>query len=200
MEAGTTPPEQNEGEGKVEVEKEAFLERLNKESEKRKQAEDELSELRSKIVEFEDRDKSETERERAARLRAEEQLTSLQTEVTSLKKGSWVRSAAAEFNFFDPEDAVAHLGGQLADLEDQREARKVVERLAKQKEHLVRSEKQKPRPEIGKVYEQQAGNGGQQGTISPQQAAAMSRAQQEQEFAEGLAQELGKFTQGWYTG
>src|SRR5690349_10315507 len=106
-------------------------ERFEEVNRRAKKAEEELLSLRDKLVEFEDRDKSEVERERSARERAESQLTEMMNRVTSLEKGSWVRSAAAELNFHDPEDAVAHLGSQLANLEDQREAKRLVERLAK---------------------------------------------------------------------
>jgi hypothetical protein len=83
-----------------------------------RQAEKELADLRSKILEFEDRDKSEVDRERSARQRAESQLAELTGKVTSLEKGSWVRSVAAELNFHDPEDAVQHLRDDLGRLED----------------------------------------------------------------------------------
>jgi hypothetical protein len=207
VEATTTPPDQKvpetpEVEGKEGKEKEQAVpyDRFKEVNERAKQLDEELADMRTKLVEFEDRDKSDVERERAARERAEAQLNDLMGKVTSLEKGAWVRSAAAELNFHDPEDAVAHLHDRLGKLEDQREAKKLVERLAKSKEHLVRSEKPKPKPPaIGQVFAGQDTEKSGQPALSPQQRAA----EQEQRFAEGLRQELSKFLpqnseSGWY--
>lgn len=168
---------------------------LERRKEAQKKAERELAELREKILEFEDRDKSELERAKDRAVRAETQLQELSGKVTSLEKGAWVRSAAAEFNFHDPEDAVVNLSSQLGGFEDPREARRAVERLAKSKSHLIREEKKDQRPRIGQVL-----NNGQQAEVKPQnpaQAAQMEAAAREVQFAEGLANELGKFRDKW---
>ena len=203
MEAGTKPPEQEVPEtsdvettadGKPKSEERVPYERLEQESKRARKAEAELAEMRDKILQFEDRDKSETERDRAARERAESQLTQLQEQVTSLQKGAWVRSAAAELKFHDPEDAVAHLSGQLAGLEDAREAKRAVQALAKSKAHLVQEEKKpETRPSIGRVLQPEAEKGEPQ-HVTPAQAAA----EQDRRAAEGLAAELKKFTDNWH--
>lgn len=161
-----------------------------------KQAEKELDDLRNKILEFEDRDKSEVDRERSARQRAESQLGELMNKVTSLEKGAWVRSAAAELNFHDPEDAVSHLRENLAGLEDQRDAKRLVRKLADGKKHLVREEKKDERRSIGQVFagQQVPQQQGQQQQRSPQQVAA----ERELEFAQGLSQQLARFKDGWH--
>jgi hypothetical protein len=159
-----------------------------------KQAQDELDELRARLTEFEDRDKSETERERAARERAERQVQELSQTVTGLQKGSWVRSAAAELEFHDPEDAVTYLSDRLASFEDERDAKRAVRDLAKRKGHLVREARKDERPNLQRVFGgQQAGQQNGQQQVTPAQAAAMQEAQ----FAEGLAGELGKFRDKW---
>lgn len=162
-----------------------------------KQAEKELEDLRNKILEFEDRDKSEVDRERSARQRAESQLGELMTKVTSLEKGAWVRQAAADMDFHDPEDAVSHLRENLPSLEDQRDAKRLVRKLADQKKHLVREAKKDDRRPIGQVFagqqvqqQQQAG----QAQRTPQQIAA----ERELEFAQGLSQQLSRFRDGWH--
>lgn len=163
----------------------------------RREAEDKLEELQQRVLDFEDRDKSETERAKARAERAEQQLQQLQTTVTGLQKGAWVRSAAAELNFHDPEDAVTYLQGKLAGLEDEREAKRIVKNLASQKKHLVREERQEERPNLQRVFggsqAEQANGGGQRQQLTPAQAAA----RQEIQFAEGLAGELGKFRERW---
>ncbi len=178
--------------------------RFDEVNKRAKQAEQDLSDMRSKIIEFEDRDKSEVDRERAARERAESQLGELMGKVTSLEKGAWVRSAAAELNFHDPEDAVMHLQGDLGKLEDAREAKRLVRKLAESREHLVRQEKKNERPSIGRVFTgQQYENGGQQQQPRQQVSAAQAAAQQEQQFAEGLKNQLSKFlpenSDNWYS-
>lgn len=165
-----------------------------------RQAEKELSDLRSKILEFEDRDKSEVDRERSARQRAEAQLAELTGKVTSLEKGSWVRSVAAELNFHDPEDAVQHLRDQLGGMEDQTDARRLVRNLAKTKKHLIREEKKEERPSLGQMFtgqavqQQQGANGQQPQRVSAQQLAAEREAQ----LAKGLADQLGQFKDKWH--
>lgn len=171
------------------------FEEVNKRARK---AEQELADLRGKILDFEDRDKTEVERERSARQRAESQLAELTGKVTSLEKGSWVRSVAAELNFHDPEDAVQHLREQLGSMEDQGDARRLVKNLAKSKKHLVREEKGQERPTVARMFagqgiEQQQGQG-QPRAATPQQLAA----QQEMQLAQGLAEQLGQFRDKWH--
>jgi chromosome segregation ATPase len=185
--------EAHEGDGDGEDRRVPYsrFEEVNKRA---KQAQDELDELRSRLTEFEDRDKSETERERSARERAERQVQELTQTVTGLQKGSWVRSAAAELNFHDPEDAVTYLTDRLASFEDERDAKREVRALAKRKAHLVREENKDQRPNLQRVFGgQQNGNQPNAQPVTPAQAVAMQEAQ----FAEGLAGELSKFQDKW---
>lgn len=173
-------------------------ERFEEVNNRAKEASRELEELRAKLIEFEDRDKSEVERERAARERAETQLGELMGKVTSLEKGAWVRSAAAELGFHDPEDAVTHLYSQLGGLEDQREAKRLVKRLAESKPHLhQKEEKKQERPPISRVF------AGEQTGQQQQPNRAQRAAEAEQQFAEGLRKELAKFlpenSDSWYS-
>lgn len=175
-------------------------ERLEQESKRAKKAEQELAELRNRILEFEDRDKSEVDRERTARQRAEQMIAELSGKVTSLEKGAWVRSAAAELDFHDPEDAVQHLRDQLGNLEDDREAKRLVKRLADNKKHLVRAQKAEERPGIRQMFmgdgvPAQQANGQSQQPKTPQQRAA----DRELEFAQGLSRQLNQFREGWQT-
>jgi hypothetical protein len=163
-----------------------------------KKAEQELQELRDRILDFEDRDKSEAERDKARAERAERELSQMMQKVTGLEKGSWVRSAAAELNFHDPEDAVSHLMQNLAGFEDQRDAKRAVQQLARSKKHLVRDEKAQPeRSPLTRVFsgdqaQQQQSQGGR-AQKSPQQLSA----EREMELAQGLAQHLGQFRDRW---
>jgi hypothetical protein len=175
-------------------------ERFQEVNERAKQYEAKLEELQSKLVEFEDRDKSETERERAARERAEARANELLEQVTGLQKGSWVRSAALELGFHDPEDAVTYLSGKLAGMEDEREAKRAVKKLAESKKHLVREEKKDERPPLSRLFQaDQSQQNGQQQPVTP----AMQRAAAEAQFADGLRKELAKFlpenSDNWYS-
>lgn len=193
----TEPGDEKGKEGKGGDEQKVPYHRFEEVIAARREAEDKLEELQQRVLDFEDRDKSETERAKARAERAEQQLQSLQMTVTGLQKGAWVRSAAAELKFHDPEDAVTHLSSKLANLEDEREAKRAVQNLAKSKKHLLQEERAEERPNLTRVFggsqaEQQQGNGQRQ-PVSP----AMAQAYQEQQFAEGLAGELGKFRDRW---
>ena len=172
---------------------------LERRKEAQKRAEKELADLREKILEFEDRDKTELQRAQERATRAETQLGELSSRITAMEKGAWVRSAAAEFNFHDPEDAVVNLSGMLGEFEDQREARRAVEKLAKTKSHLIREDKPADKPRIGQVLNngQPQTNPQQVAQMNPAQAAYQQAAQREIEFATGLAEALGEFRNGW---
>jgi hypothetical protein len=168
-----------------------------------RQAEQELEDLRQKIIEFEDRDKSELDRAKDRASRAETALEQLSGKVTAMEKGAWVRSAAAELNFHDPEDAVAALN--LATLEDERHARREVDKLAKRKEHLVRQQKKEERPAIGRVFggdqvTTATGTQQQQPQLTAAQMAMRQNAEAELQFAESLKEQLNNFRSNWHDG
>lgn len=197
-EPNTPDPKQGEQNGEKTADEQRIpYSRFEEVNKRAKNAEQELSDLRSKIIEFEDRDKSEVERAKDRAQRAEAQLQEVMGKVTSLEKGAWVRSAAAELNFHDPEDAVSHLRDQLGGLEDSRDAKNLVKRLASSKKHLIREEKKEERPSLGRMFSgEQVPQDGQQSNrpLSPQQQAA----ERELEFAKGLRDQLGRYRDNWH--
>ena len=112
-----------------------------------KEAREELNGLSTRLQQIEDRDKSEVERERSARERAEQERNTLTDRLTKLERGGWVRQAAQEASFVDPEDAVVHV--DLSDIESERDAERAVKRLADRKKHLVQDEQRQP--QVGQV-------------------------------------------------
>ena len=86
---------------------------------------------------------------------------------------------------------MTYLGPKLAGMEDEREAKRAVKKLAESKKHLVRTETKDERPPLSRIFqsEQQTNQQAQQ-PMSPQ----VQQAQAERQFAEGLAAQLKKFT------
>ena len=194
--AQQTTPDTPEGEKSAEEQRIPYA-RFEEVNSRAKHAEKELEDLRQRIVDFEERDKSEAERAQARAQRAEERLQQMQSTVTAMQKGAWVRSAATEMGFHDPEDAVAHLQEKLVKLEDERDAKRMVKSLAQSKKHLVRGDEPRDeKPRIGRVFSgderAQSGNGQRQ-ALTREQAVA----QREAEFAHSLADELNKFRSNW---
>ena len=170
----------------------ARFEEVNKRA---KQAERETQELREQLLQFQDRDKSEVERERDARVRLEQRLTQLETENVAMQKGSWIRSAAAEANFHDPEDAFSLLRDQLGGFEDERDARKAVQRIASQKKHLVKDDEKPQRSPVSALFQGQGVNQAGQGQQQQRRLSPGEQAKQlELEQAESLAKALGEFS------
>lgn len=198
-EATTTEQDAAEGQngdGKPGEDQRIPYSRFEEVNKRAKDAEQKLAELNDKLLEFEDRDKSEVERERNARTRAESQLNDLMGKVTALEKGAWVRSAAAELNFHDPEDAMSLLRDKLAGLEDERDAKRLVQSIAKAKKHLVREEKANERPSLSQVFSGQ--NVGQQAQNGQARTPQQQAAERELKFAEGLRDQLGAFRDNWH--
>ena len=165
---------------------------LERRTQKQRQAEKRAQELEERLLQFEDRDKTELERERDARVRLEQRLTSLEQEKTALQKGSWIRSAASAANFHDPEDAFSLLRDQLAGFEDERDAERAVKRIANQKKHLVKPDEQPQRPSVSALFSGQAVQDGQnrKRQLSPQEQAEIRQHAE----VEQLAQALGEVT------
>jgi hypothetical protein len=131
---------------KADVEKQAFLERLNKESGKRKDAEKRLAELEAKLAERETEGLPELERERKQREQLEKRLADAEKAREESEKAIHVARAerwviAAAKDFADPEDATRFV--DLADIEDADQAERAVKRIAKAKPHLLKSEDRK---------------------------------------------------------
>ena len=147
----TEAPAENQ-EVKPDVEKEAFLERLNKESAKTKEAatkaatlERELADLRTKMEEREHADLPELERERKRAeglekkfAEAEQRAQQVESRAARMQAQQWVTNAASRLDFIDPDDAATFV--KLEDIEDATSAERAVKALAKQKAHLVKQE------------------------------------------------------------
>jgi hypothetical protein len=159
-----TPPDQNlVGEAK----------RLQKKAEK------EAADLRARVEELEDRDRTEAERLAKRAEQAERERDELQSRTKNLERGGWVRAAAKDFH--DPDDAV--LRANLDELEDPKDAERFVKGLAKEKPHLVKPQDEGP-ANIAQVL-----NKGERisSTQDPQRQEA---AQRQAEWAEGFAAKL----------
>lgn len=134
----------------TEVEKQAFLDRLDKESSKRKDAEKRASDLEKRLADLE-RDAEERataglpdlERERKARELAEKRATDAEKakeeadKSVALSKAERLIVAAAK-DFVDPEDAIRFV--DLSEIEDADHAERAVKRVAKAKKHLLKPE------------------------------------------------------------
>ena len=134
------------------VEKQAFLERLSKESGKRKEAEKQVAAFQKQITDLqtqmEERESAglpelERERKRAEQLEqrtaaAEKRAEEAEARALNTERSRWVATAASGQNFIDPDDATRFV--DLADIESADDAEKAVKRVAKAKAHLIKSE------------------------------------------------------------
>lgn len=146
------PEESEETEGTQEEESHAERElagaalqsALRKERQARSDAEKRVKDLEARFKKIEDAEKSETERLRAEldelRREAEAERTRNEQERAQRQRGDTVRRAAKDFA--DSEDAVAILSarGLLDEVEDEREAERLVKALAKEKPHLLKQQ------------------------------------------------------------
>jgi phage gp16-like protein len=160
-------------EGETDVEKQAFLERLNKESGKRKEAQEradklekDLADMRAQLEQHEqlglpeiDRMKNELEKTAKRAEEAEKRAQEFEQQATNTRKERWITAAANSQNFVDPDDAVRYV--DLKDIETADDAERAVKRVAKQKEHLLKKDSA---PLPGRVLENgravEPGNGG----------------------------------------
>lgn len=115
--------------------------------ERGKNAEKQLSEMQERLEELESRDKSELEKERAKREQFERQAQEMADRLTRVERSGWIRSAAADAGFDDPDDAVAFIAA--GEIESADDAAKAVKTLAKRKPRLLREAPQTP--PIGQV-------------------------------------------------
>lgn len=151
--------------------------RFQQVNEKAKAAQQELDEMKSRLEELESRDQSELERERKQREKYETAATEMQQRLERMERSSWIRSAAAEAGFDDPEDAVAFISPGAVESAEQ--AEKEVKRLAKRKPKLLRDSS--PAPPIGQVLAngQRVDPNAQQRDEHAEQFAAQIRAAQD---------------------
>jgi DNA repair exonuclease SbcCD ATPase subunit len=131
----------------VPAERTVPYERFQQVNQQAKEAKQQLEDLRGRLEELETRDQSEVERERAKREQYESRSRELEQRLTVMERSSWLRSAAADAGFDDPEDAVAFINPSSVESED--EAERAVKKLAKRKPKLLRDTS--PAPQIGQV-------------------------------------------------
>lgn len=185
QETQATPVAEPEDKGRVPYDR---FEQVTKEN---KEFRDRLAQLERERDELADRDKSESERLRAQFEREQKERERLAQEVAErdqqlsrVERSQWVRAAAHDHRFNDPEDAVALVN--LGEIEDERSAQQAVKKLADRKKHLVAQEPEIP--QIGQVLNQ-----GQPAT--PEQAAALEQARQQQDgqaFVDELREALSR--------
>lgn len=120
-------------------------ERLNQEAAKRKQAEKELTELRTRLEELEASGLSELEqaKKRAEALErraaeAEERATQQENAVKQTRAENWLSAAATAAGFEDAEDAVLRI--KTDDIESPEDAERAVKKLAKAKPRLLKTD------------------------------------------------------------
>jgi DNA repair exonuclease SbcCD ATPase subunit len=121
---------------------------------KAKEKDDQLKALTDRLEELEAQGKSESEQERLKREKAEAKLAEMQADLQSrderlnrMEKSGWVRNAAAQAGFANPDDAVAF--ADLDGLEEAKDADKAIKDLAKQRPYLLRQET--PGQQLGQV-------------------------------------------------
>lgn len=136
--------------------------RLDREIEKRRAAEQELSDLRGRLEKLEDAGKTdverltkELERERSRAAENEGAVAELQKRLEQGERSSMIRAAAEKANLVDAEAAVAF--ANIDEIADAADAKKYVERLAKDRPYLVKQESAVP--PLERVF----GPAGQQG-------------------------------------
>lgn len=124
------------------------------------------SELEGRISQLEDADKTAVERltkdlERAQKRadEAEAKATDVEGKLSRTEKAAWVQAAAAKLNFHDPESA--SMFADLDVIENTADAKKAVEKMAKDKTYLVKQEQKTPALQrvgiTGTEQEQQSG-------------------------------------------
>jgi hypothetical protein len=167
-------------------------ERFQEVNKRAKNAEQRAQELEERLLRLENQDKSAEDRDREARIRLEAEVNQFRSAYEAERKGSWVRSAANEVNFHDPEDAISHLREQLGELEDSRDAQAAVRRLAKSKPHLVKEEKKEQPRSVPQMFTGQ-GVQGQQGQGQRPMTAWEVAQQRDVEQAKLIADKLKEF-------
>jgi predicted phage tail protein len=121
--------------------------RFQQVNQKARDAEKQIESLTARLEELETRDQSEVERERNKREQFESKSRELEQRLAVMERSTWLRSAAADAGFDDPEDAVAFINPASVESED--EAERAVKKLAKRKPKLLRDTS--PTPQIGQV-------------------------------------------------
>jgi hypothetical protein len=152
---------------------------------KQRKAESEAADLRKRLEALEDKDRTESERATKRAETAEAEAAELRSQTQRLERGGWLRSAATEAGFLDPDDAVAFT--DVAEVEDAREAKAHVKKLAERKPHLLKPKDEGP-PKPGLVIK--AGE-----TQTPAKPTGIDTTAE----ASMLATELAKFRNNWHS-
>lgn len=110
--------------------------RFKEVNEELKSTRTQLEDLTKWKDEQEQKNLSELERERKERAKAETRASELESKLTNMERSALVRKAALSAEFVDPEDAVSML--DLTQIDDEEKAKAAVEKLAEEKDHLVK--------------------------------------------------------------
>jgi hypothetical protein len=152
-----------------------------------KAAKEQLTTLSQRLEELEGRDQSELQKERQKRERFEREASELAARVTTIERQGWLREAARDLKFDDPDDATAFI--DTKDVDDPDDAVQAVKDLAKRKPRLLKTEP--PESKIGQVMQN-----GQQ--VRPQAQQAQQSQGLDPQAADFLAQlEHAKRATGW---
>lgn len=159
-------------------------------------AETARAEAEARVKELEERDLDEKQKAEKRATEAEARASAAEANVVSLTRNGWIRSIAAEANFADPDDAVAHLAGKLDKLDSEAKVKEAVGKLAESKKHLVKGEAPAPTPAgFGSLF----GGGG--GPVPPGLAGPASADPNDPEQAveaakSGIAADIGAILSG----
>jgi predicted RNase H-like nuclease (RuvC/YqgF family) len=137
---------------------------VNAENKRLKQ---QVEQFGGRLEELETRDQTELQRERNKRQQYERELSEMQERATRIERSGWLRDAAREAKFMDPEDAIAQIG--TGEVEDYDDAITAVKQLAKRKPYMVRQEAAGPK--VGEVMRDGRRQDGQRAQQDPRRNA-----------------------------
>jgi hypothetical protein len=137
---------------------------VNAENKRLKQ---QVEQFGGRLEELETRDQTELQRERNKRQQYERELSEMQERATRIERSGWLRDAAREAKFMDPEDAIAQIG--TGEVEDYDDAITAVKQLAKRKPYMVRQETAGPK--VGEVMRDGRRQDGPQAQQDPRRRA-----------------------------
>ena len=111
-------------------------------NDKAKTLERDLAEMRSRLEERDDAEKSDVERLTKRAEAAEAKITAAEGRVVELERGGWIRTAAEKAGFIDSTDALSR--ARLGELDTEADAQAFVKQLAKDAKHLIAPKDDRP--------------------------------------------------------
>lgn len=175
MDRHDTPQDRDEPREKSYTDRTVPYSRFREVNEQNKRLKKDQENLAQRLEELEGRDQSELERERKKRQQYERELAELSDRATRVERQSWIRDAARDLKFDDPDDAIAFVN--YGDVEDYDDAMSQVKALAKRKPRLLRQSD--PTPKVGQVMENGQRVPQQQGQRQPQTAESLDAGSRE---------------------